>query len=74
VGFFLPAASRLSAVSCEGRIMIILNEKETLSREEKFVALAHLYLELHLSLQGATAAAAADLACLDGSQLVAEAA
>ena len=54
--------------------MIILNEKETLSREEKFVALTHLYLELHLSLQGATAAAAADLACLDGSQLVAEAA
>ena len=54
--------------------MIILNEKETLSREEKFVALAHLYLELHLSLQGAMVAAAADLACLDGSQLVAEAA
>jgi hypothetical protein len=54
--------------------MIILNEKETLSREEKFVALAHLYLELHLSLQGAMAAAVADLACLDGSQLVAEAA
>ena len=33
--------------------MTILNEKEALSREEKFVALAHIYLELHLSLQGA---------------------
>jgi hypothetical protein len=50
------------------------NEKEALSREEKFVALAHLYLELHLSLQKAIEAAEADLAHLDGSKLVAEAA
>jgi hypothetical protein len=54
--------------------MNMLNEKETLSREEKFVALAHVYLEMHLSLQGAMAAAAADLVHLDGSMLVAEAA
>ena len=54
--------------------MTILNEKEALSREEKFVALAHIYLELHLSLQGAMSAAAADLTHLDGSELVAEAA
>jgi hypothetical protein len=50
------------------------NEKEALSREEKFVALTHLYLELHLSLQGAMEAAEADLTHLDGFKLVAEAA
>jgi hypothetical protein len=54
--------------------MIILEEKEILSREQKFVALAHLYLELHLSLQGAMEAAQADLVHLDASSLVAEAA
>ena len=54
--------------------MTILNEKETLSTEEKLVALAHVYLELHLPLQGALDAAAADLAHLDGAELVAEAA
>jgi hypothetical protein len=54
--------------------MIILEEKETLSREQKYVALAHVYLELHLSLQGAMEAAEADLVHLDASALVAEAA
>jgi hypothetical protein len=54
--------------------MTTLNEKESLSREEKLVALAHVYLELHLSLQRAMEAAAADLVHLDGSELVAEAA
>jgi hypothetical protein len=54
--------------------MTTLNKNETLSREEKFVALAHTYLELHLSLQAAIEAAEADLVNLDGSELVAEAA
>jgi len=54
--------------------MIILGEKETLSREQKYVALTHAYLELHLSLQGAMEAAEADLFHLDASGLVAEAA
>jgi hypothetical protein len=54
--------------------MTTLIENETLSREEKFVALAHIYLELHLSLQRAIDAAEADLLHLDGSGLVAEAA
>jgi hypothetical protein len=54
--------------------MIILEEEETLSREQKYVALAHVYLELHLSLQGAMQAAEADLLHLDASRLVAEAA
>jgi hypothetical protein len=49
-------------------------ENETLSREEKFVALAHIYLELHLPLQMAIDAAEADLLHLDGFRLVAEAA
>jgi hypothetical protein len=53
--------------------MTTLSENETLSREEKFVALAHTYLELHLSLQTAIDAAEADLLNLDGSGLVAEA-
>jgi hypothetical protein len=51
-----------------------LDEKETLTKEQKFVALAHVYLELHLSLQCAMEAATADLVHLDGSGLVAEAA
>jgi hypothetical protein len=54
--------------------MQTLNENETLSREEKFVALAHTYLEFHLPLQAAIDAAEADLLHLDGSELVAEAA
>jgi hypothetical protein len=54
--------------------MITLDEKEALSREQKYVALYHVYLELHLPLQGALDAAAADLAHLDGAELVAEAA
>ena len=54
--------------------MTILNEKETLSTEEKLVALAHVYLELHQSLPRALDAATADLVDLDGSKLVAEAA
>jgi hypothetical protein len=53
--------------------MTRLGEKETLSREEKLVVLAHVYLEMQLSLQGAMDAAAADLVHLDGSELVAEA-
>jgi len=54
--------------------MTTLNENETLSREEKLVALAHTYLEFHLPLQTAIDAAEADLLHLDGSELVAEAA
>jgi hypothetical protein len=57
-----------------GKTMIILEETEILSREQRFVALAHLYLELHLSLEGAMDAAEADLLHLDASGLVAEAA
>jgi hypothetical protein len=52
--------------------MTRLDEKETLSREERRAALAHLYLEMQLSLQSAIEAAAADLVDLDGSELVAE--
>jgi hypothetical protein len=54
--------------------MTTLGEKETLSREEKLVALTQVYLEMAPSLQGAMDAAAADLVHLDGSELVAEAA
>ena len=54
--------------------MTKLDKKETLSREERLAALTHLYLEMHLSFQGALEAAAADLVHLDGSELVAEAA
>ena len=72
--FFLPAADALSPIRCEVKNMTSLGEKETLSREERLTALAHLYLEMHLSLQGAMEAAAADLVHLDGSELVAEAA
>ena len=54
--------------------MITLDEEQALSREQKYVALYHVYLELHLSLQGAMDAAAADLTILDGSEEVAEAA
>jgi hypothetical protein len=44
------------------------------NRDEQFAALVHVYLELRLSLQAAHAAAAADLANLDGVPAVAEAA
>jgi hypothetical protein len=57
-----------------GKTMITLDEEQALSQEQKYVALYHVYLELHLSLQGAMDAAAADLANLDGSEEVAEAA
>jgi hypothetical protein len=52
--------------------MTTLKEDKTLSREERFVALAHTYLEFHLSLQSAIDAAEADLLQLDGTKLVAE--
>jgi hypothetical protein len=58
----------------QGKTMIILEETETLSREQRFVALAHVYLELHMSLEGAMDAAEADMVHLDASGLVAEAA
>ena len=54
--------------------MRTINESETLSREEQFVALTHTYLELRLPLQSAVEAAEADLLDLDGFGLVAEAA
>lgn len=54
--------------------MTISQEKEALSKEDKLVALAHVYLELHLSLQVAMDAAAADLVNLDRCELVEEAA
>jgi hypothetical protein len=54
--------------------MILLENKDTLSREEKFIALVHTYLDLHLSLEGAMDAATADMVHLDGTELVAEAA
>ena len=68
------SAADESAARVAEKIMKTLDEHETLSREEKFVALAHVYLELHLSLQRAIDAAEADLLHLDGSELVAEAA
>jgi hypothetical protein len=71
--FFMPCRL-FRRPELRGKIMTGTDEKEGLSREEKFVALAHLYLELQLSLQGAMEAAEADLAHLDGSKLVAEAA
>jgi len=52
--------------------MTTLKEEETLSREERFVALAHTYLEFQLTLQSAIDAAEADLLQLDGTKLVAE--
>jgi len=54
--------------------MITLEEEQALKKKKKYVALYHVYLELHLSLQGAMDAAAADLVNLDGSEEVAEAA
>jgi hypothetical protein len=71
---FFGHSRRIQRAGLGGKIMTKTNEKEALSREEKFVALAHHYLELHLSLQKAIEAAQADLAHLDGSKLVAEAA
>jgi hypothetical protein len=49
-------------------------QSETLSREDKVLALAHTYLELDLPFQAAMAAAEADVLDLDASELVAEAA
>jgi hypothetical protein len=74
VGFFFARSRWFRRAGLGGEIMTKTNEKEALSREEKFVALTHLYLELHLSLQGAMEAAEADLTHLDGFKLVAEAA
>lgn len=68
------SAANESATRVAEEIMKTLDENETLSREEKFAALAHVYLELHLPLQIAIAAAEADLLHLDGAALVAEAA
>jgi uncharacterized membrane protein YbaN (DUF454 family) len=68
------SAADESAARVAEKIMKTLDEHETLSREEKFVALAHVYLEFHLSIQRAIDAAEADLLHLDGSELVAEAA
>jgi hypothetical protein len=48
-------------------------QPETLSREEKLTALAHIYLELRLSFRSAFDAAEADLVHLDGPRLVMEA-
>jgi len=53
---------------------MIQAEYRPTSRDEKFAALVHVYLELRLSFQAALAAAAADLANLDGVPAVAEAA
>jgi hypothetical protein len=68
------SAADESAGRVAEEIMKTVEENETLSREEKFVALAHVYLELQLSLQIAIAAAEADLLHLDGAAQVAEAA
>ncbi|MBV8142440.1 MAG: hypothetical protein JOZ60_10385 [Verrucomicrobia bacterium] len=57
-----------------GKIMTPSQEKEILSKEEKLVSLIHIYLELHLPLQVAMEAAAADLLNLDRCELVEEAA
>jgi hypothetical protein len=73
-GLFFACSQLSQRTQLRGKIMTIASEKETLTKEEKSVALTHVYLELHLSLQGAMEAAAADLAQLDGSELVAEAA
>jgi hypothetical protein len=54
--------------------MNTIREEPVLSAEQRLAALAHLYLELRLPLEVALNAARADLANLDGSQVVAEAA
>jgi hypothetical protein len=41
--------------------MTMISEKESLTREEKFVALVHLYAELRLPFDAALDAAEADL-------------
>jgi hypothetical protein len=53
--------------------MITINTNKRLTREEKLVALTHIYLELRLSLCAARDAAEADLQLLDAAELVAEA-
>jgi hypothetical protein len=42
-------------------IMARISERQSLTREEKFVALVHLYLELRLPFDAALDAAEADL-------------
>jgi len=71
VGFFDARLRSGSAIRSK-KIMTTLKEEETLSREERFVALAHTYLEFQLTLQSAIDAAEADLLQLDGTKLVAE--
>jgi hypothetical protein len=41
--------------------MTRISERQSLTREEKFVALVHVYVELRLPFDAALAAAAADL-------------
>jgi hypothetical protein len=74
VGIFFARNRCSQHGTLRGKKMTKLGEKETLSREERLAALAHLYLEMHLSFQGAMEAATADLVHLDGSELVEEAA
>jgi hypothetical protein len=54
--------------------MTTIIQHESLSREQKLAALAHIYLELRLSFQSAFDAALADLVDLDGFVAVGEAA
>ena len=54
--------------------MTTIGKELVLGAEERLAALAHLYLELRLPLEGAFLAAHADLADLDASEVVAEAA
>jgi hypothetical protein len=54
--------------------MTTIIEHETLSREQKLAALAHIYLELHLSFRSALDAALADVIHLDGARVVTESA
>jgi hypothetical protein len=54
--------------------MTTIIQHESLGREQKLAALAHIYLELRMSFQSAFDAALADLVDLDGSVAVDEAA
>jgi hypothetical protein len=78
VGFFFLQAVKAAnpkrhPMTIPGTTMIQVEYRPT-SRDEMFAALVHVYLELRLSFQAAHAAAAADLANLDGVPAVAEAA
>jgi hypothetical protein len=68
---FFSYGRRTQQTTLRVEIMTIL---EALNREEKFVALTHLYLEFPLSLEAAMDAAAADLLHLENTKPVAEAA